>query len=1806
MSNKILKKLLAILFIISLLGNYMLPLNNVVIASEDDSADAFRAAIRGNEEQVQEPETNGEEQVTENAETEPAEEVTENGGFDDVLQDVTVEEQAVPQEQEVTEPEAEPVDIAETELAETSSANITVNTEMSLMDVIKYDNSDSKGMYVDAELCFQFSSDDQNVETNAYVVLDMPQMAGVLPDAYEIISMEDNMIISSVDELEEFERAEAENNSEVVPETETIIEEIDGEQVERVVEKEVEATKVEYVSRYRDGEKIVFYISNVYSLLDERVRIVFIYSDKAFDEEEFKVDGKLVVISTIGVNNEVVDGEFTMVKAATENTVSMAGYSIFSKTPSKYKGYFYANALSNTKKEITFSTVNVAEIVDAEIADDLVITEKANTIETTNNEISLTNLTYYKKTEISKESFDKVLGEKGKIEIYNRVDEKIKEINSDTELVDGYYTVTYENEYDSLKFVLKDVKNPGRIEIQNEKAIKANDSFSKVLVDSFNNIKIETESKVIKRLNLGEITVQSVTSIGAIKLEATETRVELDLNDTDLSTEVENEVTMNIKLRTDSEKYELFKNPTLQIAFPPSVENVEIKNINLLYKNDLSIANWEVGENAAGDKVIYIALEGIQEEYAPGEILDGTNINVVAKVTLNRLTPNDQGSIKLTYSNEGGTNTTYQLEGKDCQEYVINYVSRSGLLKETTLTNFNSNLDVIDEFNTEHIVGKIDAHSDSKVSTLGAKVLNNFGKDIEDVVIVGKIPYTGNTDENGNDLSSEFDTVLQGRIRTTGSTANIFYSSNEEETITGDGWQENVTDFSEMKAYKIVLDSEVMHKGERLDFEYDVLIPENVSYNSESYGIYSIYYTVDGQNMIEKSTIGMVTEEMVGAVDEYQKIEEAGKLRIGTTAYIGENILGEDEDVNERQIVRYEVAIENTTNETLRNIEIKAKGHNANLYTTYIITDENYQGTGKRSFLEFVEDDGTITDKKEYETAKIDTIAAYETKYFTFEIFTKTLEECEDKVTYGEISVKGENIPEQTVETTRHNLRDAKLELVTKLARTENPDRTDTFYEDEFEFFTIVKNISDEELNNVVLNFVIPKELEYDISSKSYRGNDLSKSIREEGTNLILSVLIPEIDVNEERGVYVISKIKNSNAESETIKVKSYANVGDDVYYSNLYSVKAYGRNTIFDYTFDTANSNDTVKDGDEIRYVLTLKNVGARDSYAIGIKDIFPNGLVLKEARIKKDEKVEEVSIEESNNLYLESTLKKDETLILEIDTIVTKAFYAARQNIIENALTIQCDNIDEDIRTNVITFKILDNEYQEEEITETVGDKDLSEGNETQDIAYQGDEEEVNTEIPASNPEQPIENTTPTEEITEPVINESTVEEPAINNNTEPENEEPVVNNEEKANTGEVTNNKTEETVSNNETIKQEETTTVQPQTNNSQTTSQNNNNSSTSSNRTTRTNTTQTTNNSSINATKTSSLTTTTSAVSSVAKKYKISGKAWNDKDRNGIFEERDEVVPNMTVVLYRTVSSDNNNRELTERLTQTKTDSKGTYTFDKLEEGKYIVLFEYDNENYLITTYKSKQAKEAESSSVVTQTVEINGKKQVVALSDIIYLSSNYSNINAGIYEREIFDFSLNKYIVSTIVENANGTDKQTYSPDNDIVKLEIPSKYIDGSKVRITYVIEVANEGDISGYVGSVTDYLPEGLDFDENLNKEWHLDKDGNLYNYSLMNTVLNPGKTTKLYLTLTKEMTNDNTGIFENSAEITKTSNEKGKQDFDSVENNKVKEEDDFDSVSIMIGVKTGAIVYIGISILIVLIVSAIMYLIIKRKTIR
>lgn len=333
--------------------------------------------------------------------------------------------------------------------------------------------------------------------------------------------------------------------------------------------------------------------------------------------------------------------------------------------------------------------------------------------------------------------------------------------------------------------------------------------------------------------------------------------------------------------------------------------------------------------------------------------------------------------------------------------------------------------------------------------------------------------------------------------------------------------------------------------------------------------------------------------------------------------------------------------------------------------------------------------------------------------------------------------------------------------------------------------------------------------------------------------------------------------------------------------------------------------------------------------------------------------------------------------------------------------------------------------------------------------------------------------------------------------------------------------------------------------------------------------------------------------------------INGKAWLDQNLNGAKDNDEQLLKDIKVRLYN-VSTNDYQKDDNGNIIETTTNENGEYSFTKIPNGQYIVLFEYDTNKYEPTYYIKDGVDDSINSKVVFKNITINGEEKSYAVTDTINLEDSISNINIGLKEKKTFDLQLYKYISRISIQNSKGTKTYDFN-DATFAKAEINRKRVSGSVVVLEYTIKVKNNGEVAGNANSIVDYLSNGLSFSSELNPDWYL--SGNqLYTKKLANETINPGEEKEVKLVLTKTMTNENTGVVNNRAEIAEDYNEYGISDVNSTPNNNVAAENDMGSADVIIGVSTGGTIigYIVLAIINTVLIAIAIKLMIDNKIIK
>lgn len=839
--------------------------------------------------------------------------------------------------------------------------------------------------------------------------------------------------------------------------------------------------------------------------------------------------------NTVKIDEQQIKLEFK------ENIVSIEK----TATEALYKGYLYANSSNET----IFEENNIIEISNSDIVDSIKVSTNNSYFASDNGTTYDANgITFYKETLINKNNFVRLFGENGYINILDVNGNLINTINNESETDNnGNIHVTYAEPINGIVFETSKPAEEGKLTIQNVRYIQGNTGYSKEQLKSV--MKFSTNETV--ETNLGTDVAET-----GINLLDTITEAKLGISNNSLTTLQTNEnVQIFSILKSDSAKYDLYKNPYIEIKLPEELERIDFHSINLLYGDGLQI----VQQNYSSDtKTIQIQLEGEQADFRKA-VEEGIQIVINADLTFRKDVPTKELVINMLYKNENASETQYETS------INVRLNSKYGAYIYNNISGYNEENTMLESIDSETLMAKLDLGDSEKQATIRKSFINNYETPINQIAIVGNM--------KGNNNTSEIN--LGQNIETNRQDVKIYYSMDENASAEDQSWQENLENVREAKSYKIELNGELEPSG-IVNIGYRLDIPAQLEKNMIDYDTTKVTYYYNGQQLSTSSTIKLFTED-TSAVSEMTNEGIAAKI-VATTANSQE--LTDGEEIFEGQPISYNVEIKNNTGRDLTNIQFIAEHTNV----VYYVEKEELATT-----VDSIETPDILITTEKDENAKnitkeIDNLRNGETITLTYLISPKKIDGNEIS---GKITITADNLEMQEFSTITNTIKDAKIavEVINHLDEKVIPTEDDII---SFKFN--VTNYLQEPQNDVILK----------IYTSGLTCVDDAESIEEilgfELTydNNVLVIRIPTLEANETRSfnlTFEIGEILNTEVDSN-INIYYTAQVdNNDLYYSNTLERKVQRTVAIISGTQSSDVEGKTLKPGDKITYIANIKN---------------------------------------------------------------------------------------------------------------------------------------------------------------------------------------------------------------------------------------------------------------------------------------------------------------------------------------------------------------------------------------------------------------------------------------------------------------------------------------------------------------------------------------------------------------------------------------------------------------------------------------
>lgn len=842
----------------------------------------------------------------------------------------------------------------------------------------------------------------------------------------------------------------------------------------------------------KDDEKISFSIENKENenkiikwkkdSYDEFV-VTFIYDEDVeiqnsniTDYNKIKTEADIILYNSSNTIQAIKETEVN------EEKINMIILKEIASKTSMYKGKLYANTTSYYPEDIPYMDTTTIYLTESDIFDSIVLTEEEEKFVAGENQQSAYSL--YKTTQVNKAQVLDILGEDGELSII--YDGNIFTINKDTEANEaGNIILTYSDEVKRIGVITTKPVKAGKLEFTHTKVLESSNGYTR-----------EQLKKVTSMQNIVSVTgVQGNTEISTnqftrnIELKETETKAELTIVDNkgSLSTLQDNKLVLGVKLVTDGEQYDLFKNAALKIKLPDEVEEFELTNADKLYADGFAIVPGYDKEN----KIIALVLVGEQTDY-PETLATQIYLQLELTIKLSKTAPSKLSKISMEYINENATQYYDQQEistqaintNRGYVEQEIEISSPTGVV--TTLNSSTYGIETMTMMESESNVIEITKNQAGTDANFELAVINNTQSDMKNAKILIQLPTCGQKDID----------ILKTKLKNIEvDGAKIYYTQNADATAditnTENNWKTDLD--SDSKKVLIIL-NDTLSKASSFTSNITLTLPEEIPMNIETELKYKTIYDTDSEQNIEteSKSIKIVTPKEI-------------KMETSITATIGGTELKNGDKVKVGEVVKYSISVKNIGSQTIRNVTLKGETP-----TGTTLLDENTQTTF------------TIEELKANETY----VKTYEVKVGekVEEISNKAIAVC-DNVTIESSELK-------------NGVEEAKISVVIEKDSDEVKTKGS-----KVKYWVEITNLTNEEIKNAEL-YVTSTGIEFSvmgIESKETKNVSIMKidSIQPNETETI--TISGNINVEKEDATIYVSvkeesgKISTSNTLKETV-----------------------------------------------------------------------------------------------------------------------------------------------------------------------------------------------------------------------------------------------------------------------------------------------------------------------------------------------------------------------------------------------------------------------------------------------------------------------------------------------------------------------------------------------------------------------------------------------------------------------------------------------------------------------------------------------
>lgn len=955
-----------------------------------------------------------------------------------------------------------------------------------------------------------------------------------------------------------------------------------------------------------------------------------------------------------------------------EEKGEIASSAIKGSMPKFSKGYLY----SKIDQETSYMIENDVQIDLKEITDQVIVHNKEDKFVVAQEEKATTNHTYFKTTKISKEIFDKILGEEGFIKLLDKDRKVITTINKETAVnEENDYIYTYEGRYAEILLETSKPLVEGELKIQHEKALKTNINYVNEEIAQLEKFKMSASTQL---KNAGQDIAYLENAIYAELIEP-ETKIEAEISNVSLSTVVKNEnIQIKAILLTNDDSCMLYKNPVIEMEFPNFVEDINLKEApQIMYDDALKVKEHGVYTNHAGNKVLRIVIQGEDTTYNFDTISKGANVVINADITLKRLTPTTDADINITVVNENGQTRTKSTSTVSSTKLGIRATAPVAMVTTTKVSGFNEKNETIYSTNAQEQTAKLNAKAQARTAKVEMEMINNYNNVVKNINILGRVP-------NGD--SASLKTVINQK-GVDASKVTVYYSNNAQATkdLTNkaNGWTTTLTDLTQVKSYLVVIADYEMATGSAIQLSYEVNIAENLGYNQSTQASYTIYF----DNVKEEQTI----QDSQTAANIIFTTGEGPDLTTQIVASVANGT-----EVEEGSTIRYVAAVKNNGKSAVENVKLSVNIPEKALYFTYEGEEGTQEGITKvynNGVALGENDEGKMTEYSQ----TFDKIEAGETKIIEFNVEVRELKRS--------LELEGDHSDNNYVEV----IEQASLEVIAKA--------TVKGYESSFESLKLTNKVVPGYINVSLRTEPVPVDIPRAEGETVEHVAEILNKNSEEKQNVEARVVLPQgvIFLNANgNGKYdattrtIVWNIGTLKANASVLLTYKY--VIDDLKvgeYEGSITTKVELKTALKDVTSNevtiqvlkpglrikqTTTTPERVAVGSTIEYNAVIENFGLGDALEVKIVDNISSRVQFEKAQYTYLGKTYECAIGNSRPTISLSNLPAGEKVEVSIQATVLDLRKNEQEKEITNVIKVSAKNIKE-IESNQIKHIIVKN---------------------------------------------------------------------------------------------------------------------------------------------------------------------------------------------------------------------------------------------------------------------------------------------------------------------------------------------------------------------------------------------------------------------------------------------------------------------------------------------------------------------------------